>query len=230
MTSNYWKDYWRNLHNVESTNLQVQVARTRMGSPIAQEPWVQTLQHVKNLLRLEKSDVFLDACGGNGLFASDFETLCKRIVVVDVNAELLSNLTERSPNIDVVNSDLLEFLEISEEKFDKILFYAGIQYFSEQEVLHILSKYMDLLNPGGLILIGDIPDLGRRDSFLSSEGRFARYFDNLREEKETIGTWFSYKWISALSNYLGFASCELHVQPEYQIYSDFRFDVLIRKR
>ena len=97
-------------------------------------------------------------------------------------------------------------------------------------MLHILSKYMDLLNPGGLILIGDIPDLECRDSFLSSEGRFTRYFDNLREEKETIGTWFTYPWISALSNYVGFESCELHTQPEYQIYSDFRFDVLIRKR
>jgi SAM-dependent methyltransferase len=230
MASNYWKDYWSKLHNPESADLQVQVARTRMGNPIAHEPWIQTVEYVKNLLSLKSSDVFLDACGGNGLFASQFETLCKKTVVVDVNAELLSNLKKRSPEINVVNSDLIEFLEISEEKFDKILFYAGIQYFSEHEVLHILNKYMNLLNPGGILLIGDIPDLGSRDSFLANDGRFTRYFDNLREGKETIGTWFSYQWISALSNYLGFESCELHIQPEFQIYSDFRFDVVIRKR
>ena len=229
MASEYWKDYWRNKHEVNSESLQIQVARTRSGNPIAEENWRRTLLYVSNLLQLQKNEVFLDACGGNGLFASNLHDMCNKTIVVDVNGELLTNLTKNFPEITAVNSDLIHFLDENEQKFDKILFYAGIQYFSEIEVYRILSKYMEFLNPEGVILIGDIPDLLRRDSFLSGEFRYKGYFENLRNGKETIGTWFSYEWLKELANYLGFESCELHHQPEYQIYSDFRFDVVIRK-
>jgi ubiquinone/menaquinone biosynthesis C-methylase UbiE len=228
MKNNYWKKYWESIHNIDSPSLQVQVARTRMGNPIDQTLWLETLRFVEVLLDFKKEDVLLDACGGNGLFASRFQALCKRTVVVDINAKLLENLAGISPTITTVHAELTEFLENNDERFDKILFYAGIQYFSEQEVFKIFASFRDILKPGGIILIGDIPDFRKRDSFLADDNRFERYFENFSDGAETIGTWFTFEWISALSDYLKFKSCNLIVQPEYQIYSDFRFDAIIR--
>ena len=228
MKNDYWKDYWKNLHEVNSQNLQVQVARTRDGKPIDEQTWLSTIKFVETILNLKKEDTFLDACGGNGLFASKFESSCQRVVVVDINAELLTNLTTNSPRIVTVHADLVSFLESNTERFSKILFYAGIQYFSEVEVTKIFTKFKEILEPGGVIFVGDIPNIHKRDSYLLEDNRFERYFDNLLEGKDTIGSWFTFDWLLNLSKYLKFESCELVVQPNNQIYSDFRFDALIR--
>jgi hypothetical protein len=63
---------------------------------------------------------------------------------------------------------------------------------------------------------------------LSNDNRFQRFFEIYRDGKGTIGTWLTYEWLSEMSSCLGFDSCTLKVQPEYQIYSDFRFEVVIR--
>ena len=228
MKNNYWKEYWKNIHNIDSPSLQVQVARTRMGDPIDQTLWLKTLKFVEVLLDFKKEDTFLDAGGGNGVFASRFQSLCKHTVVVDINEKLLENLADNSPRIVTVNAELTDYLQGNNERFNKILFYAGIQYFSELEAFKILASFREILKPGGIIFIGDIPDFHKRDAFLLGNNRFENYFDNLSDGAETIGTWFTFEWLSALSDYLRFKSCDLIVQPEYQIYSDFRFDVMIR--
>ena len=228
MVTNYWREYWGNNHDVGSSDPQVQVARTRMGHPIDQESWNRTLDYVEGLLEVNAQDTILDACGGNGLFAARFQEICNQTVVVDVNLELLKNIVMKSPKIETINLDLIAYLQNNQTKFDKVLFYAGIQYFSESETLQILEKFKEILKPGGILFIGDIPDFHKRDSFMSSDNRYKRHFENLQRGRETIGTWFTFEWLSALSDYLGFESCTLKIQPGYQIYSDFRFDALIR--
>jgi ubiquinone/menaquinone biosynthesis C-methylase UbiE len=226
--TSYWKDYWAEKHRIDSPDLQVQVARTRMGEPIDRETWDKTLNYVQNLLEIKSADRILDACGGNGLFASSFRGFCRQVTVVDVSSELLENLRENFPNIITVHSDLIRYLQDSTDEFEKILFYAGVQYFSEFEIFQILQEFKRTLQPGGIIVIGDIPDFNKRDTFLSTDNRFQRCFDNYRDGRETIGTWLTFEWLSEMASYLGFDSCTLKVQPEYQIYSDFRFDVVIR--
>ncbi len=228
MGTNYWRDYWGSMHAANSNDPQVQVARTRLGKPIDQESWKRTLNYVQDLLEIRSDDRILDACGGNGLFAIRLQELCQQTTVVDVNAELLQYLVKDFPNIETVHSDLIQYLQISDSKFDKILFYAGIQYFSELETFQVLEKFREMLVPGGILLIGDIPDFNKRDVFMSRDNRYHRYFENLKDGRETIGTWFTFDWLSALSEYLGYESCTLKVQPSYQIYSDFRFDAVIR--
>lgn len=228
MPTEYWREYWGKEHRTNSPDLQVQVARTRMGKPIDKETWEKTLSYVQDFLEIQTGDSLLDACGGNGLFASRFQDLCREVTVVDVNEELLENLRKHSPNIVTVKSDLIRYLRENDKRFEKILFYAGIQYFSESEIFQILTEFKKVLMPGGIIFIGDIPDVYQRDSFLSSDNRYEHYFNNLRDGKETIGTWLSFEWLSEMSSYLGFGSCTFKVQPEYQIYSDFRFDAIIR--
>lgn len=228
MNTKYWREYWEKVHSTGTNNPQVQVARTRMGQPIDQESWNMTLNYVEELLEVNAQDTILDACGGNGLFAARFQEVCHHTVVVDINAELLRNIVMKSSKIQTINLDLITFLKLNKSKFDKILFYAAIQYFSELETLQILEKFKEILTPGGIVFIGDIPNFYKRDSFMESENRYIRYFKSLQEGRESIGTWFTFEWLSALCDYLGFESCTLKIQPEYQIYSDFRFDVLIR--
>ena len=229
MENSYWRKYWEESHNPESSNLQVQVARTRMGEPISQDSWVRTCEYVRKNLQLNMSDTVLDACGGNGLFAKEFRELCERVVVVDINLDLLNVLNESALDIHTVHSELIEFLQSDKEKYTKILFYAGIQYFSEEQVLKIFRLFADHLMPGGIILIGDIPDIYKRDSFLKEGSRYMSFFENLSSGKPNIGSWFTFDWLRELSNFSGFSECELLLQPDYQIYSDFRFDVRIKK-
>jgi len=228
MPTDYWKEYWSKEHKTNSPDLQVQVARTRMGKPIDKETWDRTLSYVQELMEIREGDRILDACGGNGLFASRIQELCHQVTVVDVNEELLENLRKHSPKVITVKSDLIRYLQDIDARFEKILFYAGIQYFTELEIFKIFVEFKKVLVPGGIIFIGDVPDIYQRDSFLSSDNRYESYFNNLRDGKETIGTWLTFEWLSELSRYLGFDSCTLKNQPEFQIYSDFRFDAIVR--
>jgi len=216
------------MHDASSKDPQMQVARTRRGLPIAEQDWIMTTHFVKDLIELSTLDKVLDACGGNGLFAVDFSRRCHEVTVVDINKSLLGNLEGQRRNIRTIHSDLISYLETTKDRFDKILFYAGIQYFSEYEVFNILRYFRKCLKPNGVALIGDIPDFHRRDAYLSESTRFEKLFDNFSNKQLTIGTWFTFEWIKELAHYHGFSECKKVIQPNFQIYHDFRFDVLLR--
>ena len=229
--SDYWRNYWAKSHDLTSNDPQIQVARTRSGKPIAEKEWLQTLSYVSDLLEVNSYDEILDACGGNGLFSLHLAKSCRGVTLVDINTALLSTLANKANkanNVKIINSDLILYLERNQTKFDKVLFYAGIQYFSEHEVFKIISAVKKCLNPGGMVLIGDIPDLYQRDSYLLNSKKFRKYFDDLSDNKSTIGTWFTYDWIREMCGYIGYSGCELLAQPKYQIYHDFRFDIRLK--
>lgn len=226
--NDYWRNYWATSHHLSSDDPQMQVARTRLGKPIAEKEWLQTLSYVSDLLEVNSLDEILDACGGNGLFSLHLAKSCREVTVVDINSALLSTVANKANNVKIINSELTLYLERNQNKFDKVLFYAGIQYFSEYEVFKIMSKIKKCLNPGGIVLIGDIPDFYKRDSFLFYSKKSKKYFDDLSDNKSTIGTWFTYDWIREMCGYIGYSGCELLVQPKYQIYHDFRFDVRLK--
>jgi SAM-dependent methyltransferase len=226
--NDFWKNYWSGSHDSSSKNPQIQVARTRAGVPINDQIWLKTVQYVKDLLEVNEHDRVLDACGGNGLFANELSSNCREIVIVDINSSLLSLISDNSTKVKTINSDLLVYLNDETIGFDKILFYAGIQYFSELEVFKIIRHFKTLLNPGGTVLIGDVPDFYKRDFFLSENQRFENYFNNFAKDRLTIGSWFTFEWIRRLSLFHGFTECTLFAQPEYQIYHDFRFDVRLK--
>jgi ubiquinone/menaquinone biosynthesis C-methylase UbiE len=228
---NNWKSYWKNFHRPDESDHQTQVARTRNGMPINEKDWFKTREFVlDNIFKnVGGQKNILDACGGNGLFAKEMLRIGHKVSVVDININLLKSIKSESRNLELVNSDLVEFLMKTKQYFDVILIYAGIQYFSEDETVIILRECKRILNNNGILYIGDVPDIDFRNNFLMENRRFIKYFELQEQRISQIGTWFKKEWFSLLSEYLQFESCTVVTQPKYQIYSDFRFDLILRK-
>ncbi|MBE2255803.1 MAG: class I SAM-dependent methyltransferase [Ignavibacteria bacterium] len=124
------------------------------------------------------------------------------------------------------------------EKYDVIIIYSVIQYvFLYQNLYYFLHKSLDLLKPGGVILIGDIPNNSKRKRFINSpEG--LKFNKNIKSKSK-------YKLInhedferiddsvifSILQRYRNF-NCETYLLPQNHNlpFSNRREDILIIKR
>lgn len=227
--NNYWSNYWKEKKIESSENLQSQVSRIRQGEPITDRNWIATLNYIIKKMELDRGNpqFILDACGGNGLFATEFAKLGHKVTIVDINLDLVSNCNLYK-NIFIVNEDLIKYLQNCDETYDLIFLYAGIQYFTNEQTTKLFSLMSNLLNPNGIVFIGDIPDLQKRDRFLKNNNMFQKHFDLLADNVPHLGNWFTKEWLNELATYSGFQTFKVMKQPKYQIYSDFRFDVLLK--
>jgi len=100
----------------------------------------------------------------------------KSLVLID-SEEMLANIDAgaklRSQNLTLIPGcfpDIELNDEILSNKFDAILVYSVIQYpFLEGSIYSFIHKCVDLLNEGGRLLLGDIPNFSKRERFLASK-------------------------------------------------------------
>jgi predicted O-methyltransferase YrrM len=233
---NYWRDFWKSKGDLEDSNFQVAVARTRDKKPISPEVWKQTISILSDLIPNHNYSSALDLCGGNGLFVPLLLSKSSKVTVVDINTQLLSqNLMMekkydlRNKEVLYVNSDAINHLKNSNNVYDFIFFYAGIQYFSESEVVVLFELMYDKLSVDGLIFIGDIPDIQYRSNYLIQSGKQEIYFDSVKRNEPLIGTWFDKGTLELLANRVGFRKIRVITQDPIMIFSDFRFDLMLNK-
>jgi len=229
--NNYWPEFWKEHGEItQGLDEQSQVHRTFKKSPISEDIWKETLLDLKNNITPTLNDNFLELCSGNGLISRYFSNQVDQVTAVDVSEHLLAKIDKvQFENIQTIAQDIRK-LTFPPESFDTIIIYAGIQYFSYSEATSLLSNIFGWLKKGGKLYIGDIPDIEKRWHFYSTEEYQTLYFDNLKKNNsDIIGTWFEKEFMSNLSKYIGFESCNLIVQGPDFIYSDYRFDMIMRK-
>lgn len=144
---------------------------------------------LKKLSRMNLSNsVVLDiGCGCSELPRFIINNSLKKnqeLYLVD-SEEMLNLLPDVSGNVKKIagyypNCD--ELLNELHQKVDAIICYSVFQYvFTESNVWSFLDRSLDLLAPGGEMLIGDIPNISMRKRFFKSEA-------GKKFHKEFIGT------------------------------------------
>ena len=228
MDSNYWVNFWKTYtSDLKNKDEQTQVLRTLNKLPISQELWEFTLQNIDSSFEVKKEDKVLDLCCGNGILSKHFADKGAYITSIDISEELLKGLNNYN-NIITIHSDITK-VTFKDNSFDKIIIYAGIQYFSRKEVVELVVKIYRWLKPNGVLFIGDIPDHRKLWSFYNNKERQNIYFENLLENKSIVGNWFEKEWFQNLGNYSGFNQSIYLPQDKKLIYSNFRFDFLFKK-
>lgn len=75
------------------------------------------------------------------------------------------------------------FLDLSlKKRYNKILCYSVLQYLeNKKEVIKFIDKAVNMLNPGGKVFFGDIPNRSTKERFLNSrQGKeFSKKWNNL---------------------------------------------------
>jgi hypothetical protein len=118
--------------------------------------------------------------------------------------------------------------QFSQRSFSKVLWYAGIQYIDEFDIVTMIRRIRSWMKPGGILMIGDIPDRAKLWDYFNDEMRRAAYFDGLAQRKPIIGSWLDAGWLERLCLSSGFVSASALPQHEELIYADFRYDLIAR--
>jgi SAM-dependent methyltransferase len=227
--SEYWARFWSEYKtDVANKDEQSQVLRTRNKQPIDSDRWAVTVDTVADQLELDASDTLLDLCCGNGLFTAAFSARVARIEAVDISAPLVERLNER--NLSNVHTEAMDIRDASFEmgSLSKVLWYAGIQYIDEGDIVAMVRKIRNWMKPGGILMIGDIPEKSKLWDYFNDAARREAYFSGLETRQPIIGTWLDREWIEKLCLAAGFSEATALAQDPRLIYSDFRFDLIAR--
>lgn len=227
--SDYWVSFWNNNAILENENLQCQIGRTINKNPINTDTWLKTVDYITEIIELDKKDELIDICSGNGLLSIPFAQKCKYVTAVDVSEKLLSKIDISAyPNVKTIVSDV-RTMQFEGHSFSKAILYFALQHFNERETILIYKLVYNLLKPNGLFYIGDIPDSNKYFDYFNTKERQMAYFESILTMKPIIGSWFSKRFLENLAIYVGFKKCTILDQPDYQINSHYRFDILLEK-
>ena len=223
----FWAKFWSEYEfDVNTTDEQSQVFRTRDKAPIEKDAWEHTVNLVANHMQFKPNDTLLDICCGNGLFTQAFSSMVESVSAVDISDRLINSLKSKNiANVDAFSDDVRN-ISFPNSSFSKVLWYAGIQYLPESDIVNFLKELKFWMKPDGLLLIGDIPDRQKLWDYFNTPDRRAAYFDGVGSQKPIIGTWLDSDWIELLCLYVGFKKVEIIQQDPKLIYSDFRYDIL----
>lgn len=126
------------------------------------------IRDVVEKLRPEPSSRLLEIGCGPGLLLIPLTLMCQASTGID-HPEVVKKLHSRfsDPKFSTVPGNFLD-LDI-EGEFDRILIYSVLNCLGNRdEAVEFVDKAVGLLAPGGLLLIGDVPNKDLKDRFLKS--------------------------------------------------------------
>ncbi len=176
-------------------------------------------------MRLSAGHSVLDLCCGAGLFSIPISDAVSNVTAVDFAQPLVDRVNSHNK---AIQGDVIE-AKFPQAKYDRVVIYAGIQYFSYRDIVRLVERIYTLLAPGGSLFLGDVPDQSRIWNFFNSPEREGVYFDTVKNEKPIIGTWIDPSWLEKLSRHLGFSKFTFIEQPKDFPYTHYRFDALLEK-
>lgn len=226
--TDYWKSFWlfRAKEN-RNTEPLIQVLRTLNKQPIEADVFATIVDSIVTMLEPGQKNNLLDLCCGNGVITRELFNRFYSITAVDLSEEFVSQFSSGlADNITAFAADA-RTVEFPEKSFDRILLYAGIQYFSESEIIDLFIRLRRWIREGGRVVLGDIPDVTRRWNFFNSPERKSAYFEALKDGKPLVGNWFEPSWLEKLSYHTGFLSATTHPQPQTLPYQHYRFDLVL---
>jgi 2-polyprenyl-3-methyl-5-hydroxy-6-metoxy-1,4-benzoquinol methylase len=227
----YWKKNFNNSEIVgASEDLQINIARTKNGVRVKEDVWEQTLIYIKEVLNINLKSVVIELCCGNGLIIGELASYCKEAIGIDYSIILLEQLqrTYVKDNLIVEQNDV-NTINLVEGKYDNIILYFSIQHFNERDAFLLIEKCIKSLKPNGKMLIGDIPDLDKKWSYINTKEYQLDYFKRVVSSNPKIGHWFQKDFFIAMNNCFPNVQFQILEQPNYQINSDHCFDILIKK-
>jgi cyclopropane fatty-acyl-phospholipid synthase-like methyltransferase len=217
----------------ESEFLQ-QVGKTVSGKPISHDQFMAILLDIYKGLDLNKTDIVLDMCCGNGLVTAEIAKKCNSIIGIDHSDSLVKIAKEyyQPENITYYQGSILDpgiktyFLNV--RPFTKILMYEALQHFTEDDLATILEITTEISTPNVVIFWGSIPDKDKIWDFYDTDEKREMYQIRKSRNEEKIRNWWDKKIIEKECLRNGYKIQFLAQNPILHS-AYYRFDVQLSK-
>lgn len=207
-----WIGYYR------QKGQQVQDLKSLSGydHPLAQlteKGFPELIKQILTYLEIKPEDKLLDIGCGAALITRELILASNNIVGLDANYQMIKHAPISTHRVLGVG-DALPFKNAS---FDKILCHSVFQYFPDLNYSeNVISEMMRLLSENGSFLIMDIPNLAKKQQYLSVKGEETTRLTRLFYEK----SWFK--------NLIPNAQIFDHSLTDYEN-AKYRFNVLFHQ-
>lgn len=121
-------------------------------------------------LDLKATDALLEIGCGPGNLLVPLSGFCAKAAGIDNEAAItrLKNRFATDTDITCMSGNFLE-MNLPAAHFDKILIYSVLMCLSSRdEVLNFIERALSLLQPGGRMLLGDLPNVSKKSRFVNS--------------------------------------------------------------
>lgn len=99
----------------------------------------------------------LDVGTGTGALAARFALFGCRVLGLDLSEAMLARARENVPTADFQQLDLLgDWGELETRRFDAVVSAYVLHEFDPETKLELLTRFANLLKPGGRVVVGDI--------------------------------------------------------------------------
>jgi len=124
------------------------------------------IEDITEKLDLNKKDILLDIGCGDGKIVKDLSKRVLKTGAID-HPLIIKKLNKlKKKGIDLYSGNFLYDYKKVNKKFTKILIYSLIHYLSDKkEVFKFIHLALKKLKKNGILLIGDIPNISKKNRF-----------------------------------------------------------------
>lgn len=165
---------------------------------------VNIFGEIEQKLNLSNRTNILDIGCGCGILAKriiDFAQQENINLSLNDSSNIINHLKEEvldSKNIKFIKGRFPDILIEKNSIFDAIILYSVIHYVEKDKLLDFIDSALKMLQPGGSLLIGDIPNIDKKNRFNNST--FGKSF-NMRWKKNQELCYISHNYPSLDLNY-----------------------------
>ena len=231
-----WRDFWQQWRNTsaeQEADLYYQVGRTINKKPVEKELFDAVNQDLIQTLDLNKNDILVDFCCGNGLCTYEYKDHVQQIIAVDFAEHLIAsaNKLKSAPNITYCLGSLFDFLDTFKDTFGltptKYCMNGALPYFEPEGLERILKSIIGISGSNFKFFLTVVPNIELLANYYNTPVRMEKYLQNVANgdiTNEGMGRWWSPDEVKELCSKLNL-KCSIWNQPE--IISNYRMDMLI---
>jgi ubiquinone/menaquinone biosynthesis C-methylase UbiE len=195
---------------------------------IGKESFLSICKEIERELSLQKDDAILDFGCGSGVYVNHFAENSKDIRGVDLSKDMITRAAGLYPGKQFFQEES-DNLPFESNSIDKIYCHSVFQYFSSEAYAKgVIDELKRVLKPGGKILIMDVMDLSKKESYL----KFRSSFSESPQWKSSIKGEVTHRYYKkSFFNHLGKdlgVRCEVKDRDvNNYLNGKFRFNVLL---
>lgn len=231
-----WNSFWNNYRNIESgteSDLFFQVGKTVNKAPVSQAVFNSAFEDIVKSLSLQKGDIILEMCCGNGLVTLPLSQIAKQIYAFDFTPHLIDAAVKFKQNDAIeysVGDAKASFFDLFmiEEMPNKFLMNDALGYFNPEDLLEII-KYISTRAAKFSFYLTGIPNDALKWNFYNTEERKEAYLTGVTSGDESnngMGRWWQKKELLEIAETLGL---KVTLKNQVETISNYRMDVLFEK-